>query len=97
MARVLRQIDDEAIERPFDKSQFFRILQYMKPYVRTVSVALVLMVIAMVCTLGQTFLLSRAVSSLEGSTPAVPYSLVIAMVLMAIVGWTLRAASRWPS
>ena len=86
MARVLRQIDDEALERPFDKSQFLRLLTYMKPYTKTVSVALVLMVVAMVCSLGQTFLLSRAVSSLEGETPIVPYVLVISMVVMAIVG-----------
>ena len=32
MAKVLRQIDDEAIERPFNKGQFFRLLGYMKPY-----------------------------------------------------------------
>ena len=86
MARVLRQIDDEALERPFDKSQFLRLMKYMKPYTKTVSIALVLMVIAMVCSLGQTFLLSRAVSSLEGDTPIVPYALVISMVVMAILG-----------
>ena len=86
MARVLRQIDDEALERPFDKSQFLRLMKYMKPYTKTVSIALVLMVIAMVCSLGQTFLLSRAVSSLEGDTPMVPYALVISMVVMAILG-----------
>jgi len=86
MARVLRQIDDEALERPFDKSQFFRLLKYMTPYKKSVAVALVLMVVAMVCNLGQTFLLSRAVSSLEGATPIVPYQLVIAMLVMAVVG-----------
>lgn len=86
MARVLRQIDDEALERPFDKSQFLRLLKYMSPYKKSVAVALVLMVVAMVCNLGQTFLLSRAVSSLEGDTPIVPYQLVVAMLVMAVVG-----------
>ena len=86
MARVLRQIDDEALERPFDKSQFFRLLKYMAPYKKSVAVALILMVVAMVCNLGQTFLLSRAVSSLEGATPIVPYQLVIAMLVMAVLG-----------
>ncbi len=86
MARVLRQIDDEALERPFDKSQFIRLMKYMKPYGKRVAVALVLMVIAMVCTLGQTFLLSRAVDSLSAAKPLVPYSLIIAMVVMAVVG-----------
>ena len=42
MARMLRQIDDEAIERPFDKSQFIRLLQYMKPYKKHVLLALLL-------------------------------------------------------
>ena len=86
MARVLRQIDDEAIERPFDKSQFIRLLKYMKPYYKSVAVSLVLMVIAMLCNLGQTFLLSRAVSSLEGVQPIVPYTLVIGMLVMALLG-----------
>ncbi len=86
MAKVLRQIDDEILERPFNSSQFFRLMQYMKPYVGTVSIALVLMVIAMVCSLGQTFLLSRAVNSLEAEAPTVPYMLVVAMVVIAIVG-----------
>ena len=45
MAKVLRQIDDEAIERPFDKGQFLRLLSYMKPYKGRVAVALLLMVI----------------------------------------------------
>ena len=61
MARVLRQIDDEAVERPFDKGQFFRLLKYMKPYKGRVAIALVLMVITTLCSLGQTYLLSRAV------------------------------------
>ncbi len=86
MARVLRQIDDEILERPFDKSQFFRLMKYMLPYKKPVAVSLVLMVIAMVCNLGQTYLLSRAVSSLEGAQPVVPYALVIAMLVMAVAG-----------
>ena len=39
MAKVLRQIDDEAIERPFDKGQFLRLLRYMKPYKGRVAIA----------------------------------------------------------
>ena len=86
MARMLRQIDDEAIERPFDKSQFIRLLQYMKPYKKHVLLALVLMVIATACSLGQTFALSRAVSDLQKETPVLPTILLVSMVIMAGLG-----------
>ena len=86
MARMLRQIDDEAIERPFDKSQFIRLLQYMKPYKKHVLLALVLMVIATACSLGQTFALSRAVSDLQKETPVLPMMLLVSMVIMAGLG-----------
>ena len=85
MAKVLRQIDDEAIERPFDKRQFFRLLSYMKPYKGRVAVALMLMVITTLCSLGQTFLLSRAVGLLQAETPLVPWQFVLGMAGMAIV------------
>ena len=65
MAKVLRQIDDEALERPFDKGQFVRLLAYMKPYAGKVALALVLMVIATACSLGSTFLLSNAIEELQ--------------------------------
>ena len=86
MARVLRQIDDEAIERPFDKSQFLRLLQYMKPYRRNVLISLCLMVIATACSLGQTFALSRAVSDLQQAQPVLPVVLLVSMVVMAGLG-----------
>ena len=86
MARMLRQIDDEAIERPFDKSQFIRLLQYMKPYKKHVLLALLLMIIATACSLGQTFALSRAVSDLQKETPVLPTVLLISMVVMAGLG-----------
>ena len=85
MAKVLRQIDDEAIERPFDKGQFLRLLGYMKPYKGRVAVALVLMVVSTLCSLGQTFLLSRAVGLLQADTPLVPWQFVTGMVGMAAV------------
>ena len=85
MAKVLRQIDDEAIERPFDRGQFFRLLGYMKPYKGRVAVALCLMVITTLCSLGQTFLLSRAVGLLQADEPLVPWQFVLGMAGMAIV------------
>ena len=42
MAKVLRQIDDEALEKPFDKTQFLRLLAYLKPYRGRIAIALVL-------------------------------------------------------
>lgn len=83
MAKVLRQIDDEAIERPFDKGQFLRLLSYMKPYKGRVVIALCLMVITTLCSLGQTWLLSRAVGVLQAEVPQVPWLLVAGMVAMA--------------
>jgi len=86
MARIVRQTEDEALERPFDKSMFLRLMGYMAPYKGKVLFALVLMVVAMLCSLGQTFLLSRAVNSLDGETPIVPYALVIGMLIMGVAG-----------
>mgnify|MGYP000044832305 CR=1 FL=1 len=65
MARMLRQIDDEVLERPFNKGQFLRLLSYMKPYRKNVALALVLMIISSLCSLASTFLLSDAVDALE--------------------------------
>ena len=92
MAKVLRQIDDEAIERPFNSKQFFRLLGYMKPYKGRVAVALVLMVVTTLCSLGQTFLLSRAVGLLQADTPLVPWQFVLGMVGMAAV---IALCTRW--
>ncbi len=83
MAKVLRQIDDEALEKPFDKGQFLRLLRYLKPYKGRIAIALVLMVVATVCSLGQTFLLSRAVGILQADTPVVPWQFVLGMIAMA--------------
>ena len=65
MARVLRQIDDEELERPFNKSQFVRLIRYMLPYKKQMIGSLILMVLASICSLGQPFLMSRALGVLE--------------------------------
>ena len=31
MARMIRQLDDEALERPFNRGQLLRLLAYLKP------------------------------------------------------------------
>ncbi|NLG23890.1 MAG: ABC transporter ATP-binding protein, partial [Clostridiales bacterium] len=102
MARPLRQIDDEALERPFDKGQFFRLLKYLKPYRGSIALALTLMVVAALCSLGQPFLLSRAVDQLELREGKNLLYLIGGMVAMSLVGalctrhrvWLMDVAGR---
>lgn len=86
MAKMLRQIDDEALERPFNKAQFFRLLKYMKPYKRNVAIALVLMTGATLASLGTTMLMSRAVDALEKSIANTLMYMVGGMVLLTFIG-----------
>lgn len=96
MAKVLRQLDDEAVERPFNKSQFVRLMGYMKPYKRNVVLSIILMAIATLCNLGNTYVMSRAVGQLNTGV----FTGVIAM-LCAMMGMTLvsclctRQRVRW--
>ena len=86
MAKMLRQIDDEALERPFNKAQFIRLLKYMGPYKKQVGLALVLMTIATLSSLGSTLLLSRAVDALDGGTIGSLGYYVGGMVVLAALG-----------
>ena len=92
MAKMLRQIDDEALERPFNKAQFIRLLKYMVPYKKNVIIALILMTIATLSSLGSTMLLSRAVDALDKGAEANPGAMasllynIIGMVALAVVG-----------
>ncbi len=92
MAKMLRQIDDEALERPFNKAQFIRLLKYMVPYKKNVIIALILMTIATLCSLGSTMLLSRAVDALDKGAEANPGAMasllynIIGMVVLAVEG-----------
>ena len=82
----LRVIDDEAIERPFDKRQFLRLLSFLKPYRGRVAFSLVLMVISAVCSLMLPMLMSRAIDQIDqGNSRNFPFFL-IAMVLCAALG-----------
>ena len=82
----LRVIDDEAIERPFDKRQFLRLLSFLKPYRGRVAFSLVLMVISAVCSLMLPMLMSRAIDQIDqGNSRNFPFFLV-AMVLCAALG-----------
>ncbi len=96
MAKMLRQIDDEALERPFDRSQFFRLLKYMGPYKKTVIGSLVLMIVATLCSLGSPFLMSRAIGSLQDKAfDAMPW-LIVGMVILSCLGaLCTRQRIRW--
>ena len=89
MAKMLRQIDDEVLERPFNKAQFIRLLKYMAPYKKNVFIALILMTIATLSSLGSTMLLSRAVDALDTAQEGAMTTLicdVIGMVVLAAIG-----------
>ena len=88
MAKALRQIDDEVLERPFDKKQFGRLLKYLLPYKKRIIGALILMVTATACSLGSTFLLSRAISDLQAND-----SSIIGYLLGGMVGGLLCIAA----
>ena len=82
----LRVIDDEVIERPFDKRQFLRLLQFLKPYRKPIAFSLFLMVTNAVCSLALPMLMSRAIDEIDvGNASSFPQFL-IAMVVCAAVG-----------
>ena len=96
MARVIRQLDDEALERPFNKDQFFRLLQYMKPYKKQVLLSLLLMVTAMACSLASPFLMSRAIGDLQDNvTRYLPWLLGGMVAVAAIGSMCTRQRVRW--
>ncbi len=96
MAKMIRQLDDEAIERPFNKGQFFRLLGYMKPYKRHIIGSLILMLLASLCSLASPFLMSRAIGSLESQVfDLLPY-LLGGMAVAALIGAACtRQRIRW--
>ncbi|MDR0928972.1 MAG: ABC transporter ATP-binding protein/permease [Oscillospiraceae bacterium] len=99
MARI-KTIDDELLEAPFNKTQFFRLLKYMKPYRGKMLAALALMVVYALCGVASPFLMSQAVSVLEDLGKGIdrlnylPW-FVVGMILTAAVGGIcLRARVR---
>lgn len=92
---ALRSLDDEVMEAPFDMGQFKRLLTYLKPYKKSIAIALVLMVTASICSLLSPYFMSRAVGNLqEGNNGPVPY-LIFGMIAALIIGaLCLRARVR---
>lgn len=96
MAKMLRQIDDEALEKPFNKSQFVRLMKYPMTYKKYLLGSIALMVVATVCSLGQPFLQSRAIGYLQDNAlQSIPY-MVAGMVLLGIINaLCTRQRIRW--
>jgi len=96
----LRITDDELLEAPFNKTQFFRLLAYLGPYRREMGLALLLMVLYALCGIASPYLMSRAVSVLEnlaGGTAALaalPWIVAGMIAISAIGGVCLRARVR---
>ena len=87
MARMIRQLDDEALEKPFNKQQFFRLLQYLKPYKKKILSALLLMLIAALCSLASPYLMSRAIGSLQNKELKYIPFLIAGMVVISLIGY----------
>lgn len=64
MARI-RMTDDERLEAPFNKDQFFRLMKYLAPYKGKMIFALFLMIGVAVCSLASPYFMSRTVAVLE--------------------------------
>ena len=93
---MLRQIDDEAIEKPFNKSQFIRLMKYMMVYKKYMIASIGLMVVATVCSVGQPYLQSRAIGFLQSDTLGSIPMMVIGMVCLGAIGaLCTRQRVRW--
>lgn len=91
----LRNLDDEVLEAPFDRSQFLRLLAYLKPYKKQMIKALCLMIIASGASLLGPYLMSRAVGLLgEGNYTSLPFLFIGMAIAVVIGGLCLRARVR---
>lgn len=99
MARV-RTTDDELLEAPFNKQQFFRLLGYLKPYKGNMLRALALMILYALCGIASPFFMSRAVSVLETmdtrpeALSNLPWYIACMIATAALGGICLRARVR---
>lgn len=56
-----RMLEDEVLEKPFNMSQFKRLIGYMKPYRKQLFVTLIIMIIAAICGLAGPLFLQIAI------------------------------------
>lgn len=85
MAKPIRQLDDEALERPFNRGQLFRTLAYLKPYLRQVRVSVGLMLVSTFAGIAVPFLMSRVIGDLQKGGGHAPW-LILLMVLISGIG-----------
>ena len=97
----LRNLDDEVLEAPFDRKQFFRLLGYLKPYRKQMGISLLLMIIASGASLINPYLMSRAVGRLSaGDFTGVPWyfaGMTLAVLVAANVLGPLKRLARAPA
>ncbi|MDR2504855.1 MAG: ABC transporter ATP-binding protein/permease [Oscillospiraceae bacterium] len=79
----LRQIDDEALEAPFNKRQFFRLLRYLLPYKNQMLFALLLMVTYAVCGIAGPYFMSQVVAAMDNGA-AINVAEIVKYVLLMI-------------
>ncbi|MDR1570323.1 MAG: ABC transporter ATP-binding protein/permease [Oscillospiraceae bacterium] len=96
MARI-RNIDDEQLEAPFNKTQFFRLMRYLLPYRRKMLFALGLMALVAICGLAGPFFMSRTIGVLEGAADGdfnvgLMFAYIAAMIVSAALGGVLLRA-----
>lgn len=83
----LRIIDDEVLEMPFNKDQFFRLLAYMKPEKYKVAFSLLLMVLASFCSLMIPMLMSLGIDECIETGDMTKFPLLIGgMVILSALG-----------
>ncbi len=83
----LRIIDDEVLERPFNKGQFFRLLSYLAPYKKQVFFSLFLVVIAALCSLAGPFIVGYAIDhAIVDANVTLLIALAVTLVLASVVG-----------
>jgi len=83
----LRIIDDEVLEMPFNKDQFFRLLAYMKPEKYKVAFSLLLMVLASFCSLMIPMLMSLGIDECIETGDMSKFPLLIGgMVILSALG-----------
>ncbi len=99
MAR-LRTTDDELLEAPFNRTQFLRLLAYLKPYKNQMLKALLLMVVYALCGIASPYFMSLAVAVLEnlgasgGTISMLPWFVGGMIATAALGGICLRARVR---
>ena len=81
----LRVIDDEAIERPFNKNQFKRIISYLLPYKKKLVITLFLVVLSSLCSLMLPKLMSAAIDQLNEENFSLLAYMLLGMLLVSAV------------